>query len=144
MWSKNGRFYNCFFLGNIEKENVFNDILERKNAFLGYKDKKFKQSKNWHFLTQGFGPKMAIFPTFFFLGNLGQKNVFNDILEQKNTFPGYKNKKLKKCKNWHFSKEVNACLRSKDGLSSNFILGNIGQENVFYDILERKKCLSRL
>ena len=31
-------------------------------------------------LTHGFGPKMAIFPTFF-LGNIGQENVFYDILE---------------------------------------------------------------
>ena len=60
----------CFFLiGNKGKENVFADILEHKNAFLGYKNKKFKKSKNWHFpkgLTYGFGPKMAIFPPFFF------------------------------------------------------------------------------
>ena len=26
---------------------------------------------------------MAIFPTFFFLGNIGQENVFYDILEKK-------------------------------------------------------------
>ena len=37
-----------FFLGNIGQENVFYDILERKNVFLGYKNKKFKKSKNWH------------------------------------------------------------------------------------------------
>ena len=41
---------------------------------------------------------MAIFPTFF-LGNIGQENVFYDILERKNAFLGYKNKKFKKCKN---------------------------------------------
>ena len=35
-----------FFLGNTGQENVFYDILERKNAFLGYKKKKFKKSKN--------------------------------------------------------------------------------------------------
>ena len=35
-----------FFLGNIGKENVFYDILERKNAFLGHKNHKFKKSKN--------------------------------------------------------------------------------------------------
>ena len=38
-----------FFLGNIGKENVFYDILERKNAFLGSKNNKSKQSKNWDF-----------------------------------------------------------------------------------------------
>ena len=35
-----------FFLGIIRQENVFYDILERKNAFLGYKNQKFKKSKN--------------------------------------------------------------------------------------------------
>ena len=48
-------------------------------------------------LTHGFGPKMAIFPTFF-KGNIGQENVFYDILERKNAFLGYKNKKFKKPK----------------------------------------------
>ena len=58
-----------FFLGNIGEENVFDYILERKNAFLGYKNKKFKSRKIEIFeigLTHGFGPKMAIFPCFFF------------------------------------------------------------------------------
>ena len=58
-----------FVLGNVRHEIVFYDILERKNAFLGYKNKKFKQSKNWHIvkgLTHRFGPKMPIFLTFFF------------------------------------------------------------------------------
>ena len=42
-------FFQLFFLGNIEQENVFYDILEWENAFLGYKNKKFKKSKIWHF-----------------------------------------------------------------------------------------------
>ena len=33
-------------------------------------------------LTHGFGPKMPIFQTFF-LGNIGQENVFYDMLERK-------------------------------------------------------------
>ena len=43
---------------------------------------------------------MAIFPTLF-LGNLGQENVFYDVLEQKKIFLGNKNNKLRKSKNWH-------------------------------------------
>ena len=43
LWSKNGRFSNFFFLGNRAQENVFYDILEQKNAFLGHKNKKFKK-----------------------------------------------------------------------------------------------------
>ena len=42
----------------------------------------------------------------FFSGNIGQANVFYDILERKYFFRGYKNKKLKKSKNWQFSKGV--------------------------------------
>ena len=62
-------FFQLFFLDNIGQENAFYDILERKYAFLGYENNKFKKSKNWHFfkgVTHGFGPKMLIFPTFFF------------------------------------------------------------------------------
>ena len=103
-------FYKLFFLANIEQENVFYDILEPKNAFLGYKNKKFKKSKNWHF-SKGVNPwflsKNGHFCNFFFVGNIGQENVFYDILERKNAFLGYKNKKFKKSKNWLFSKGVN-------------------------------------
>ena len=43
-------FFQLFFLGNIDQENVFYDILEQKDTFLWYKNKKFKESKNGHFL----------------------------------------------------------------------------------------------
>ena len=84
-------FFQLFVLGNIGQKNVFYDILEGKNAFLGYKKNKFKKAKNWQLpkrLTHGFGPKMGIFPSFVFLGNIGQENVFYDILERKNAFLG--------------------------------------------------------
>ena len=42
--------YPTFFVGNIGQENVFYDIIERENAFLGYKNKEFKESKKWDFL----------------------------------------------------------------------------------------------
>ena len=62
-------FFQLFFLGNIGQENVFHYILERKYDFLGYKNKKFKQSKIDFVpkgLTHGFRPKIAIFPICFF------------------------------------------------------------------------------
>ena len=62
-------FFQLFFLGNIRQEHVFYDILEGENAFLGNKQKRFKKPKSDIFrkgLTHGCGPKMAIFPTFFF------------------------------------------------------------------------------
>ena len=68
-WSKNGHFCNFLFLGNIDQENVFYDIVEGKNAFLDYKNKKSNSQKIVicpKGLNHGFGPKMAIFPTLFF------------------------------------------------------------------------------
>ena len=122
---------------------MFFDILERKNAFVGYKKRSSKSRKIALFpkgLTHSFGPKMAIFPTSFFFGNIGQENVFYDILGRKNPFLGYKNKKFKKSKNCHYSKGVNPWFWNKNGHFSNlFFLGKIGQENVFYDILGQKE-----
>ena len=112
-----------FFLGNIGQENVFYDILERKNAFLSYKSRNFKKSKNWHF-SKGVNPwflsKNNHISDFFFLGNIGQENVFYAIIERKNAFLTYKNKKLKKSKNWHFSKGVNPWFWSKNGHFFNY------------------------
>ena len=62
-------FPNFFFLGNISQENVFFDILQRKNAFVGFKDKKLKIRKIDTFpkgFTHGFGLKMTIILTCFF------------------------------------------------------------------------------
>ena len=58
-------FFQVFFLGSIGQENVFYDILEEKKAFLAYKNKKFKKSKNWHFskgVKVSATLKIAIFP----------------------------------------------------------------------------------
>ena len=158
-WSKNGYFSNFFFLGNIGQENVFYDILQRKNSFLGYKNTKFEKSKYWHFfkgVNPWFWSKKGNFCELFFLGNIGEVNVFYDILQRKNFFLGYKNKKLKqskswhfykrvnswffskKSKNWHFSRGVNPWFWSKNGHFFNFFFRQYTQENVFYDILQRK------
>ena len=64
-----------FFLGNIGQENVFYDILERKNAFLAYKNKHFK-SRKINIFPKGFGQKLAIFRTFFFQDNIGREMSF--------------------------------------------------------------------
>ena len=49
-------------------------------------------------LTDGFGPKIAIF-LIFFLGIIRKQYVFYNILERKNAFLGYKNQKFNKSKN---------------------------------------------
>ena len=120
---KKSHFSNFFFLGNIGRENVFYDILERKNAFLGYKNKKFKKSKNWHF-SKGVNPwfwsKNGHFFNIFFWGNIVQRNVFNDILEWKNAFLGYINKKFKVEKLTFFLKELTHGLVPKMAICPTF------------------------
>ena len=39
-------FFEIFFLGNIEQQTVFYDILEQKSSVQGYKRKKFKNFKS--------------------------------------------------------------------------------------------------
>ena len=133
------------FLSNIGQENVFYNILEQKNAFLGQKKQKVQKVKKIDIfrkgLTHGFGPKIAIFPTSFFQAKQARKMSFTIFWNKKNASLAYKNKKFKNSKYCHFSKGVNSWFWSKKGHFFNFFfLANIGQENVFDDILERKKA----
>ena len=52
---KNWSFFLSFYLGKIGQENVFYDILDRKNVFLDYKNINLKHSKNWNF-SKGVSP----------------------------------------------------------------------------------------
>ena len=105
----------------------FTIFCNEKKAFLGYRNKKFKKSKNCHFskkVNPWFLSKKGHFSNFF-LTNIGQENVFYDILERKNSFLGYKKQKFKKSKNLHLSKGVNKWFRSKNGHCSNFFFDTI-------------------
>ena len=52
---KNVKNFHLFIFGKIREENVFNNILERKKAFLDYKKEKVKTVKNWDF-SKGVSP----------------------------------------------------------------------------------------
>ena len=70
-------FFQLFLLGNIGQENVFYDILKRKKR-LDIETRSLKSRKIDIFpkgLTHGFGPKTAVFPTFFFRQNRPGKCV---------------------------------------------------------------------
>ena len=111
----------------------------RVMAFLNYKNKNFKKSKNWDFskgVSPWFWSKIGIFFRFFFLGKIDQKNIFYDILEGGNVFLDYKNKKLKKSKNWDCYKGVSPWFRSKIGNLSRFFFAGGGWGN-----RRRKMCL---
>ena len=78
-----------------------------------------------------------------FLGNIGQEKVFYDILERKNAFVGYKNKKFKKSKNWDFDKGVGSWFWSNIGHFLKCFLSNIRKRNVLYVIVEGKKATKK-
>ena len=98
-WSKISHFSNFFFLGNRGQENVFYDILEQKNAFLGHKNKKFKKNRKIDIfpkgLNHGFGQKMAVFPTFLFQAIQARKMSFTIFYIEKTPFTPIKQKVLK-------------------------------------------------
>ena len=102
-------FFQLFFLGNIGQKNVFYDTIKRKNAFHGCKNKKWKSRKIDIFpkgLTHSALVQKWPFYQLFFLGNIGQKNIFSDTIKRRNAFLAYKNKNFKKSKNGHFSRGV--------------------------------------
>ena len=84
-------------------------------------------------LTLGFGPKMAVFPTFCFQAIQAKKNVLYDILERNKAFLGYKNKKFKKWKNGIFPKWLTHCFGPEMAIFPPFS---------FQGIQTRKKCFT--
>ena len=54
---KNLKIFHLFIFGKIREENVFDHILERKKAFLDYKNQKVKKVENWDF-SNGFWSKI--------------------------------------------------------------------------------------
>ena len=129
-------FFQLFLLANIGKEKFCYDILEQKKPCLDFKNKILKKSKIWHFSTgvnPWFWSKNFLLSKLSVLGNIGQENVFYDILERKNTCLGHKNQMLKKSKNCNFSKAVNPWFWSKNGHFS----------KLFFRQYRLGKCLSR-
>ena len=96
---------------------MFDDILEMKKAFLAYKNRKLKKSKTGIFQiklpwSMVLIKNLKIFHLFIF-GKIREESVFDDILERKKAFLDYKKEKVKKVKNWDFSKGVSPWFWSK-------------------------------
>ena len=119
----------------------FRIFYNKKNAFLGYKNKKLKKSKNSDFLqTHGFGPKLAIFPPFYFRQYRPGKCVLGYSRRKKRLSRLWKDK-VKTVEKFRFFPEgLTMVLVQNWPFFHHFILGNIGQENVFYDILEQQNA----
>ena len=58
---KNLNVFIVFFLCKLGLKMWFGDLLDRKQAFLGYKNFHFLNSPHWKFLTHDFGQKLNFF-----------------------------------------------------------------------------------
>ena len=87
-------------------------------------------------LTHGFGPKMAIFPTFSFPQCRPGKCILR-YSRTKNASLGYKKKVEEVRKLTFFQRGLPMLLVQKWPFFQLFFLGNFSQENVFNAILER-------
>ena len=117
-------FFQLFLLGNKEQKNVFYDILERKNAFLNYKNKKFIKSKTWHFsreVNPWFSSKKWPFYYIFVFRHYKPRKCLLRYFRTKKRLSRLSNKKFKKSKNWHFSKWVKTWFWSKNGHFQDFL-----------------------
>ena len=83
---------------------------------------------------------MAIFQAFFFFGNIGQENILYDILERKTAFKAIKTISSKSRKINIFTKGLTHGFGSNMTIFPTFFFGNIGQENILYDIPEGKNA----
>ena len=140
-------FFQLFFLGNTRQENIFYDILERNIAFLGYKNHKFKKSKNFHFskgVNSWLRSKSGHFSNFFFLGNIGKENLFYYIPKRKNAFLGYKNKKFKSRKIDSFPKGLTPMVFVQKGQFFQLFFRQYRLGKYILRYSRKKKRLSRL
>ena len=136
--------FQLFFLSNIGQESDFYNILERENAFLGYKNKKFKKSKTWHFSTgvnSWFQSKNGHFSYFFFQAIQDRKMTFTIFQVEKTPFQTIKTRTSNSPKNDIFSKGLTDGFSLKMAISPTFFLANIFLENVFYNIVDRKNAI---
>ena len=101
-WLKNGNFSNFFFKHYTLGKCLLRYSRTRKTPFQAIKTRSSKSRKIESF-SKGdnpwFSSKNGHFSNFFFLGTIGQENVFYNILKRKNAFPAYKNKKSKMSRN---------------------------------------------
>ena len=84
-----GFFFFFFFSGKISPENACNDILQRKNAFLDYKNKNLIKSRNKHsFKRVGpcFWSKISNFAIFIFLGKQARNMRFTNFRKEERLF----------------------------------------------------------
>ena len=128
-----------FFLANIGLENVFCDTLERKNAFLRHKNKKFKKSKNSHFSKGLLVQKWPFFQLFFFQAKLTRKMSFMTFQNEIMPFQAIKTRSSKRRKIGIFPKGLIHAFGPKKAIFLNFFFQAIYSGKLFFMIFQNEK-----
>ena len=145
---QNWPVFHIMFLGNIGHENVLYDILERKNTFnfqaINRRSSKRRRIDNFpRGLVHGFGPKLAIFSPHCCRQYRPRKCVLSYSRTKKH-LSRIKNQEVPKVeKLTMFQSGQSTVLVQNWPFLHLIVVGNIGQENVFYDILERENTFLR-
>ena len=144
-------FFNFFFFRQYRLGKCVLRYSRMKNAFLGFK-KGSSKSPKIAISANGkktepicFGPKVAIFSSCFFSAKQGSKMSFRIFWNEKTHCQGIKTGSSKSRKVAIFVKGLTHGFGTKMAIfAASLFFGKIGQENVFFDILQRKKRLSWL
>ena len=120
-------FYQHFFLGKKDKDNVFYDIVERKNAFLGYKNNKLKKSKNGHF------------SNFFFQEIKARKISFTIFQNEKTPFQAIKTRSSKSRKIDFFPKGLTHDFGPNIAIFPTFFFQAIQARKKFFTVFQNEK-----
>ena len=116
----------CFLYLVLVKTTLeirLNNVLDRKETFLGYKNKIFQSPKNRIFpkgLTHAFGKKMPIF-SFLVLVKTGVEIRVNNVLDRREFFFNYKNKIFQSPKTGIFPKGLTYAFGQKMPIFSLFV-----------------------
>ena len=130
-------YFELFFKQNRPENVFFYDILVRKNASLGFKNKKFKKWKNSHF-SKGVNPcfwsKNGHCSNFFFQAIQARKMSFTIFQNKKTAFQFIKTRSSKSPKIDIFSKELTNRFGPKMAIFPSFF---------FFSLYRPGKCLLR-
>ena len=132
--------FHIFFQTIQARKMSFTILQNEKTPFYAIKTGSSKSRKIAIFpmgLTHGFGPKMAVFPTPFFQAIQSKKMSFKIFQNEKTSFYAIKTRRSKSRKSDIFPKGLTYGFGPKMAFFPSFFLDSEGQENVFYDILER-------
>ena len=141
--TKMENFPTFFFQAILAKKTSFTIF---QNDITPLQDIKTRSSKSRRIdifpkgLTHGFGLKMVVFPTFMFQAIQARKMFFTIFQNEKTPFQAIKTRSSKSRKIVIFPKGLTHGFGPKMAVLPTFFEGNIGQEIVFYDIVERKNA----